>query len=567
MRGDISDFLKRVGLAYVLVLALMLLTSTGAIVSGHFPDPDDALRLVQVRDWLGGQGWFDLVQHRVDPAHGGVLMHWSRLVDVPLAGVIWALRPVLGVAGAERAAMVIVPMLTLGALMLLVARVAWERLGREVASLSCLVLAMSPALIEQIRPMRIDHHGWQVVCAILAMNGLMTRHARAGGYLSGAALAVGLSISLEGLPLVAVFGLMGAWRWWRGGETGLWLVHFVRALAVGSALCFAATRAGDWAEHCDAVAPVHLAVFGFAAVALGALARVRGAWLIAGWAAVGAGAVAMYLGVAPQCRAGSFGMLDPLVRHLWLDAIAEGLPIWRQSWSEGLQIVLPSAFALLACARLIRASAGEERVWWQEYTLLQAGALAVALMVARAGATSAALAAVPLAWQVGQWLAGLRQGRWGALPAMLLALVPAAPITLWGFVAPAQRGPTVSACNIARGSRALAQGPRGLILAPLDMGPELLLNTPHDVLATGHHRGARGMKEAIVAFTSAPEAAHAILRANHVAYVALCPGLGEAEIYAHAAPQGFAADVLAGRAPGWLAPVSAQGMLVWRVTR
>jgi len=232
-----------------------------------------------------------------------------------------------------------------------------------------------------------------------------------------------------------------------------------------------------------------------------------------------------------------------------------------------LQIVLPAAFALLACARLIRASAGEERVWWQEYTLLQAGALAVALMVARAGATSAALAAVPLAWQLGQWLAGLRQGRWAAVPAMLLALVPAAPITLWGFVAPAQSGPRVPACNIARGSRALAQGPRGLILAPMDMGPELLLHTPDDVLATGHHRGARGMKEAIVAFTSAPEAAHAILRANGVAYVALCPGLGEAEIYAHAAPQGFAADLLAGRAPGWLVPVSDQGMLVWRVTR
>jgi hypothetical protein len=63
------------------------------------PDPDDALRLVELRDWLGGQGWFDVTQYRIDPAHGGVAMHWSRLVDVPLAAVVVALRPLLGGSG------------------------------------------------------------------------------------------------------------------------------------------------------------------------------------------------------------------------------------------------------------------------------------------------------------------------------------------------------------------------------------------------------------------------------------------------------------------------------------
>ena len=45
---------------------------------------DDAMRLVEVRDLLAGQGWFDLTQYRLSPP-GGVAMHWSRLVDVPLA--------------------------------------------------------------------------------------------------------------------------------------------------------------------------------------------------------------------------------------------------------------------------------------------------------------------------------------------------------------------------------------------------------------------------------------------------------------------------------------------------
>ena len=31
----------------------------------RLPDTDDAMRLQQIRDWLGGQGWSDLSQHRL----------------------------------------------------------------------------------------------------------------------------------------------------------------------------------------------------------------------------------------------------------------------------------------------------------------------------------------------------------------------------------------------------------------------------------------------------------------------------------------------------------------------
>lgn len=46
------------------------------------PDTDDAMRLVQIRDLLAGQGWFDMSQHRLMPPNGAG-MHWSRLVDAP----------------------------------------------------------------------------------------------------------------------------------------------------------------------------------------------------------------------------------------------------------------------------------------------------------------------------------------------------------------------------------------------------------------------------------------------------------------------------------------------------
>ena len=79
-----SDFILRAFAAWLLIAALQLLVAVPGLRAMRFPDPDDVMRLVQVRDWLGGQGWFDLTQHRVSPPQG-VAMHWSRLVDLPIA--------------------------------------------------------------------------------------------------------------------------------------------------------------------------------------------------------------------------------------------------------------------------------------------------------------------------------------------------------------------------------------------------------------------------------------------------------------------------------------------------
>jgi hypothetical protein len=48
-------------------------------------DTDDNMRIMQVRALLHGQGWFDLRQYRMNPPLGANI-HWSRLVDLPIAG-------------------------------------------------------------------------------------------------------------------------------------------------------------------------------------------------------------------------------------------------------------------------------------------------------------------------------------------------------------------------------------------------------------------------------------------------------------------------------------------------
>lgn len=578
------ELLLRVGLAWAMIAALLLVTNIAEIAALRFPDPDDMLRLVQVRDLIAGQGWFDLTQHRVDGAGGGVPMHWSRLVDLPLAGLILALRPLFGAHLAENIAVVAVPLLTFGAALLLAGRIAWRLLGDEATGLACLAMALSVPVISQMRPLRIDHHGWQIVLALAAVNGLMARNARVGGWITGLALAAWLAISIEGLPMAAAFCGVAALRWLRDRHDAGWFVHTLQALALCSALLFAATRGlADLTPHCDAISPVHLAVFALGAAGatgLAALEPLPRPALIGGLVGLAGLGLATLLSLAPQCAGGGFAQLDPLVSRFWYDGVGEGLPVWRQDPGLALQIVIPPAIGLIACLRLAGRSGAWLRRWWLDYALLLGAALALSLVVARAGAVAGALAAVPLGWQIREWIRAARtMRRLGrrvlAFAAMAVALLPALPLTLLTVAMPVRAATPAapvraSSCDIPGSAATLRALPAGEILAPLDIGPRLLYETGHRVVATGHHRGQNGMRAAILAFTGSEAAAHRMLAARGTDYLVLCPDLMEPARYAEAAPHGLMAALLAERPPVWLEPVRVpdDGSLeIWRIRR
>ncbi len=325
------DLLIRVTLAWLMISALLIVTNLHALTNYQFPDPDDVLRLVQVRALVDGQGWFDLTQYRA----GGTVMHWSRLVDLPLAAVILALRAIVGQPAAEMVAMIVVPLITLFACLLLIGRIAWRLLGEEMALFACLAFAFSIPVLAQMRPMRIDHHGWQIALVLLAVNGLMARSPRIGGWMVGGALATALSISLEQLPVAAVFMAILAWRWIVDRSERVWLVHSMQALAVVSIALFMAThRLSGVAEVCDAIAPVHLAVFAWGAVVLtvtSALEPRPRTFVFGGYAIAAGGALAIVAQIAPACTSGAFVALDPLSRTMWYDNVLEGMPIWHQT--------------------------------------------------------------------------------------------------------------------------------------------------------------------------------------------------------------------------------------------
>ncbi|UAB78550.1 hypothetical protein INR77_02100 [Erythrobacter sp. SCSIO 43205] len=580
------NFLIKAGIVWAFVSVLMIVANWSAITTLHMGDPDDVLRLIQVRDLLAGQSWFDVTQYRVDAPGGGVAMHWSRLVDVPLAIIILALSPIFGTAMAETIALVAVPLITMGCVMLLASRIAWRLWGDEEAIFTALIIVVSIPVLFQLSPLRIDHHGWQLVCALAAMNGLLARSPSRGGWIIGGALAFWLAISIEGLPLAAItFAVLGL-RWLRDPASKDWAINAIQSLAVVSALLFLATRGiGDLASYCDAISPMHLAMFAWGVVVLTLLGRASKPSLgltLTGFAVAGGGALTILFAQAPVCvTGGGFAQVDPLVAETWLTNVKEGRPLWEQALAIALQYLAAPLIGIYAAIQLARRFHDGLKPFWTDYALILGGALLVSIFVSRTGAVACVLASPLIGWQVRRWLKAIRKmnsplPRMAAMIGVAFALLPAIPaliltsaMPLRASVGGAEDEPVrVADCRVQDTREALAKLPKGEIYAMMDIAPELLLVSDHTVLATGHHRGDAAMKVLIETALGTPDQARETLNERGTGYVAVCPALNEPRTYAQMAPDGFVAQLASGDAPQWLEPVAMPedaGLKLWRV--
>lgn len=571
----------RIALIWFAVSAFMLIANLRNLAEMRFPDPDDTLRLIQVRDLIAGQGWFDLHQYRINPGDSPI-MHWSRLVDIPLLLLIGLLTPLLGQPVAEQFTVAVVPLLLLGGVMAMAGMIAFRHFGKEIAGLACLACGLSPLLLAQLQPLRIDHHGWQAFLAICALAALMHRSPRAGGAWAGFAMACGLSISLELLPLAGAFAGVFWLRWMREPAAKGWLAAYLASLAGSLALLFLVTRGlNDLIAYCDAISPAHLGFF--AIVALGGLAaallpNLRGWAVTALLAAAGIAGLAFYLWQAPQCLSGPFGSLDPLVRDYWYVNVLEGQPFWRHAQAQVLPLILQGLVALGAVLWLWRNAEGELRHWWLDYALLLGAALATGLLVWRSMAFAGAFAAVPLGWLAYRLLRRFREmanplAKLGMGLLTIGLLMPSSLVLLVKLGQPqADSGNSgqvrASSCELRENIVLLDRFAPATIFAPLDVGPAILERTSHSVVATAHHRAQEAMGDVILAFISDEAEAQSIVAQHGARYLVICSDLGEPRLYARRAPGGLMSQLLEGDYPDWLRPVPMdmpEALKVWEV--
>ncbi|WP_404365932.1 hypothetical protein AB5I39_09865 [Sphingomonas sp. MMS24-J45] len=553
-RSRLGDVLCAFALAVVMAAAWAW-RDWAALSALRLPDTDDVMRLQQIRDWLGGQGFADVAQHRLG-APPGLLMHWSRLPDLVPGTLIRALTPLIGTHSAELVAVIVWPTLLFAAALVLTARIARVLGGAPVARTAIVVAAVAFPATTIFLPGRIDHHGLQIVLLLIVVRSLVSRPAMEPGLAAGLAAAASLVIGLETAPLIVAAGGAMTLEWLRA-RSGADDRMMGFGIGVGAGLLAASIvfRTNGWNyAGCDGFTMIAwragvIAAFAPMGMALAArdIARPLTRAVLGGIIAAVIG-VGMVL-VAPQCVA-PYGMVDPLLVRLWLVKVGEAQSLFAAPAATAIGYAGVMLAGILASAwRLLSTRDGR----WGGLLIVQVAALLLTLAQVRGAYAGAILAAPSLAAVIAAarargsvWLASA----WIASAGMLYPLAAHAMVLeTAGPAAPASR--PLGSCTDPAALAGLAQLPPGRLLAPLDLGAYAIGATRLSVVGAPYHRNNAGNLAVYHAFLGTPARAATILRQWDVRYVALC-----SDTFADA-PAGSLAAVLRDRpAPHWLRPIA-----------
>ncbi len=404
-------------LALIVALPIALAMSWPRAVTiwqtGTFFDTDDAMRAVQVRDWLAGQGWFDLTATRLNPPDG-VFMHWSRVVDVPLAVLVRGFDLLLPPESAERAARILFPVALQAALIAAMASTARILAGPAAAVPAALLIVLGGISYGQFVPGRIDHHAPQILLLTLmtaaTLASLDPARARSAA-LAGLWVAVSLAISLENLPFMVAILAAAPVAWAIVGErmrpTLLWLAF---GLAVAVPALFVATVAPSryGIVSTDAFSILHLAALALGTVGLVILAFATRFCPGSGrrWAVLattGAGIGLLLIVLFPNGLHGPYDGVDPMVQSLWLKHVTEAQPLLdalRERPENFGFITAPLLAGGVAAVVVLMTTRGLVRARWALVTILVVIGFAGALWEVRIASSLQPIALLGGAWAV-----------------------------------------------------------------------------------------------------------------------------------------------------------------------
>lgn len=574
--------------AIALLVALAFLASQAAIglptLWNSAGDNDNAMRLVEVRDLITGQGWFDLQQYRMGLA-GGFQMHWSRLVDVPIAAIVLVGSAIGGSPQAgETAAAVIWPALLFATALFLLLRIV-GRLAGDEARLPVVVIGAAALYATAVfTPSAFDHHNVQIVLvlavACLLLEASETNSARLGAA-AGALTAVLLGVAMEAIPSVAVAGaVVAVWLLLRPAQT--WRVALGFGLAfgfIGAAIFFGTIASRDWfSAHCDAYSlpqfvEAAVAGIGLALMAASGLARRSLSWRLAALAGLGAVTVGIVVWAFPQCLGDPYAGLDTRLKDWWLNAVAEAQPLWTLAAKDPQAAAVNYATPLVA---LVVLAVAIIRQGLTRATALLAAFLGMAVLVSvwqvRGARFSLVLAIIPLSLLVAACRAqAMRAPSTGSTLKMVGAWLVSIPFVFSAAAQGVERLMPTSQQQAPRQVAAsgvqpdecygdadyaqLAALPATRVLAVSNLGALILRHTGHSVLAGPYHRNVDGNLAALDAFTGPLAEAEVVARRAGITLLALCRGNSETRVFAMRAPDGLTAALLRNEVPAWLEPV------------
>lgn len=567
--------------------ALIMLTVTAHHPGGLSLSFDNALRLVQIRDLLAGQSWFDLTLYRIAPPHG-LPMHWTRVVDGPIALLIISLRTVLPAQAAETVAISAWPLLLLLAALFAIVRIA-TRLGGRGGAIAALLLAVSCLTdLGGFWPGHIDQDNLQIVLTLWSLALLIDFRISSKAPPTLAIIAaISLATGLETIPFQLLTALtVGGWWAWDGPAVSRAVRRFGTVLA-GTALLLSFTVIAPherYSAACDTFSGLFsiLTICGGTGLASLTLAPVRtrlGRGIAV--AALAGLLFAILLTINPQCLAGPYGTMDPALRQMWLSHIVEARTPFSYIADNPAIFISRYVYACVCLTGAVTACLlldGKRREAAAILCLFAAAALITASFQIRAAQFAILLAVPGLAAAITTGLQKTMRPDWKRAIAMIATLVLFSNVTfaLTGMYSFKPATNTMSNATVQDplrqcSARALAAAmktlPPGQVISMLDFAPTILLDTPDSVLAGNYHRGIQGIEDTYRFFTGPPAAAAAIARRRGIDYIILCSGYGEFRQYrTEGGPASLSARLEKGPYPPWIEPVKTHAGN-WRIYR
>ena len=556
--------------AWLLFCAWFVYTRWANIISFSLGDTDDNMRMMQVRALLQGQDWFDLRQYRLNPPFGANI-HWSRVVDLPLAAIILLLRPFVGGADAERIAAAVAPMLPYLILLFGVTLTARRLIDPRAFLLPIVAMIVAGLANSMFMPERLDHHGWQLALLSLSIAGLADPKRVRGGVTLGLSSALSLAIGLEMAIYLAMAGAAVVLFWVADPDQRRRALAY--AVSLGGGVAFGFLVFASYANRlpvCDALSPVWLSDALLGCALLAALAIFTPAdWRIRLALAAGAGVViAVFHAMAwPQCLSRLEGV-SPEVYDLWLSKVREARPVYRHGWQLATLILALPVTGIIGWALL----AWRNRSDWDLFrrTVAAAAPALVALlllfwqtrtgpaaqMLAVVGATSIVWILAPIVDRAPAVLRTL-----GVVAVALIGFGAAVPFAM--KLAPvnekSEREIEIEKanrlCNFITSYRPIGQVPKGRVFTFVDYAPRLITLTHHDSVMGPYHRNGEQIADSMKAFRGSAEQARRIFAKYRSDYLLTCPNSSTTTIFLSEAKDGFYAQLSKGQVPEWLTPV------------
>jgi hypothetical protein len=576
---------------------------------GAMRDTDDLMRLSQVRSFLDGQGWYDLVNHRMDPPVGADI-HWSRLVDLPLALLTLFFDLFTSPVMAERLAALVWPSFLIVAAVLVLVAIA-RRLEPSVNPLLVVLLSVLCVHAQlEFSPGRIDHHGLQILLFYAALLFVIADDIRLGRFLAGVAIAASISVGLDAIVLIALVFCWLVLEFVRGRDDGRGLIQVAGGIAMAAPLLFILNFPPQkWLiAACDANSAFYFSALMLVAAVYASL------WFLAPRISTGPrlplgidpgrlsaatlfGLLALggLFAVNPGCLAGPYGTLDPQLVERWLVNVGEASSLRDHLakdpgfWLSGIGYL---SMALLAAVAITRRDIGR---FPQSALLLAVLLVTIALAFFQIRAIRigifvtvpfcAAFATIAIRW-IGERLAVAKAAR-AVFQVAVVALLAAPTWMVLGIVsfpdAPRaaisedvaaaagktwREGEPGGLCNRESEFAILAGLERGLVMHDVDTGPGLVVFTGHDGIGGPYHRNGKAILEMLDFFETDEAHARAVSAARGIDYVAYCERL-EPYSAEELASSTLAARLVTGREPAWLERVSpaSERLHVFRVRR